>query len=191
MPPRTQEAPPSTADLFIVHYPHPALRKVSTPVTSFDDNLRALVQRMYVLMREDKGVGLAAPQVGTNHRLFVINPTGKPEDGRTYVNPQLSQSAGEQEADEGCLSLPDIQVKVIRAKSLRLRAQDVNGAWFEEEADGYVARIWQHENDHLDGILLLDKMGPLDKLAARKAIKKMQEEYAAAHPVLKKRVSRR
>ena len=185
------KAPPPTAQMQIVHYPHPSLRRMSVPVTAFDTGLRDLVDRMFELMREDKGVGLAAPQVGINHRLFVINPTGRLEDDRTYVNPILSLPTGEEEAEEGCLSLPDIQVKVVRAKSLRIRAQDAIGQWFEEEADGYVARIWQHESDHLDGILLLDKMSPLDKLAARKALKKMQEEYAVTHPPAKKKVSRR
>jgi peptide deformylase len=170
--------PATTEHLRIIHYPDPRLRKVSEPVKSFDVPLRELVGRMFELMREDKGVGLAAPQVGINQRLFVINPTGKPEDDRVYINPQMSEPIGEDEAEEGCLSLPEIRVNVLRAKSLHMRAQNLDGEWFEEHADGYVARIWQHENDHLEGILLLDKMSALDKLAARKAIKQMEADYA-------------
>jgi peptide deformylase len=182
MPNAPAELPADTARLSIVHYPDPALRKTSAAVTRFDESLRRLAQRMFELMREDRGVGLAAPQVGVNLRMFVINPTGKPEDDRVYVNPQLFDPAGEEEAEEGCLSLPEIRVDVIRSKAMRIKAQDLDGKAFEETADGYVARIWQHENDHLEGILLLDKMGPLDKLAARKQLKKLEEMYAVAHP---------
>jgi peptide deformylase len=167
----------TTEDLQIILYPDPRLRAESTPVEVFDDDLKALAARMLELMREDKGVGLAAPQVGINKRLFVINPTGKPADDRVYVNPQLSEAAGDDEGEEGCLSLPEIRAKVVRSKALHMRAQDVDGKWFEETADGYVARIWQHENDHLDGILILDKMGPLDKLAARRQLKKLEDDY--------------
>jgi peptide deformylase len=169
-------------DLQIIHYPDPRLRKVSTPVPAIDENLRQLVHRMFQLMRDDRGVGLAAPQVGVNLRVFIVNPTGKPEDDRVYVNPSLLDPSGEDDAEEGCLSLPDVRTQVIRARALRLRATDLDGNPFEEAADGYVARIWQHENDHLDGILLLDKMGPLEKLSHRKAIRAMEESWAAAHP---------
>lgn len=169
-------------DLQIIHFPDPRLRKVSMPVPAIDENLRQLVQRMFQLMRADRGVGLAAPQVGVNLRVFVINPTGKPEDDRVYVNPTLHDPIGEDEAEEGCLSLPDVRTRVIRARGLRLRATGLDGAPIEETADGYVARIWQHENDHLDGILLLDKMGPLEKLSHRKAIRAMEETWATAHP---------
>lgn len=173
-------------DLHIILYPDPRLRKVSEPVEAFDDDLAALVERMRQLMREDRGVGLAAPQVGINRRLFIINPTGKPEDDRVYVNPTLSEPDGEDAADEGCLSLPKITVNVLRSRKLRMRAQNLHGEPFEEIADGYVARIWQHESDHLDGILILDKMSPLDKLAARKTLKELEELYAAQHPGWKK-----
>lgn len=174
-------------DLRIIRYPDPRLRKVSRPVELIDDALRALADRMLQLMREDRGVGLAAPQVGINLRLFVMNPTGKPTDDRVYVNPELTDAAGDEEADEGCLSLPKITVKVVRSRRLRLRAVDLDGKPIEEEADGYVARIWQHENDHLDGILILDKMSPLEKLGARKTLKELEEEYAARHPGWKKK----
>jgi peptide deformylase len=173
--------------LRIILYPDPRLRQVSEPVDLFDDELCRLVDRMFELMRADRGVGLAAPQVGVNRRVFVINPTGRPEDDRAYVNPQLGDAAGEDEAEEGCLSLPKITVNVIRSRKLRMHAQGVDGKPFEEEADGYVARIWQHENDHLDGILLLDKMSSLDKLAARKTLKELEEEFAARNPTWRKR----
>jgi peptide deformylase len=172
----------SLDDLRIILYPDPRLRKSCSPVSSFDGALVALVERMFQLMRDDRGVGLAAPQVGINRRLFIINPTGQPEDDRVYINPQLSDPSDDEEAEEGCLSLPKITVRVLRSRRLRMRAQNLKGEWFEEEADGYVARIWQHENDHLDGILLLDKMTSLDKLASRKTLKELEDAYAREHP---------
>src|SRR4051794_24643770 len=95
-------------DLKIIQYPDPRLKKLSADVTTFDERLKALAARMFELMREEKGVGLAAPQVGENVRMFVMNATGEPADDRVYVNPVLSDPIGEEEAEEGCLSLPDI-----------------------------------------------------------------------------------
>jgi len=174
-------------DLRILRYPDPRLRKLSAPVTEINSELRQLVARMFELMRADRGVGLAAPQVGVNQRLFIINPTGNPQDDRVYINPELSDAQDQDEAEEGCLSLPKITVKVLRNRKLRMRAQDLEGKWFEEHADGYVARIWQHENDHLDGILIVDKMSPLEKLAARKTLRELEDAYAAVHPGWKRK----
>src|SRR5690606_13355616 len=97
---------PMYEDLRIVHYPDPRLKKRSVPVERFDENLKALAQRMLELMKEARGVGLAAPQVGLNIRLFVMNHTGNPEDDRIYVNPELYDPAGDEVGEEGCLSLP-------------------------------------------------------------------------------------
>ena len=164
-------------DLKIIHYPDPRLKKVSKPVDRFDDDLRRLAARMFELMREAKGVGLAAPQVGKNVRLFVINPTGQPQDDRVYVNPVLSDAEGDDEAEEGCLSLPGININVSRAKSLRIHARDLDGNEFEEIGSGFVPRIWQHENDHLNGTLLTDRMGPVARMANRRVLKEMEEKY--------------
>ncbi len=169
-------------DLQIIHYPDPRLRKISSPVTKFDDDLKALARRMFELMREDKGVGLAAPQVGVNVRLFVMNPTGKPEDDRAYVNPQLLEATGEEEGEEGCLSLPGINTKIIRSKTLRLEAQDLDGQAVATTDTGYVARIWQHEADHLNGVMIIDRMGPTAKMAFKKKLKDLEDDYAEAHP---------
>ncbi len=129
-------------------------------------------------MREAKGVGLAAPQVGQNLRLFISNHTQKPEDDRVYINPVLFDAEGEETAQEGCLSLPNINVDVVRAKSARIRAKDLSGNPIEQFETGYVARIWQHELDHLNGILLIDRMGPTAKMENRKIIKELEEKYA-------------
>src|SRR5215216_1116617 len=119
---------PRIRDLQIIRWPDPRLKKKSEPVTAFDEDLRRLAGRMFDLMRECKGVGLAAPQVGRNIRLFVANPTGKPEDDKVYVNPLLSDAEGDEEAEEGCLSLPEVNVNIRRPTSkVRMQAQDLNG----------------------------------------------------------------
>ena len=170
-------------DLKIILWPDPRLKKVSVDVTTFDDSLKALTDRMFVLMREHRGVGLAAPQVGINLRLFVMNPTGNPEDDKIYVNPILSEADGEEEAEEGCLSLPNLTVNIWRAKTMVIEAKTVRGENFRESAVGYLARIWQHEFDHLNGTLLTHRMGPVAKLANRRLIKELEEKYAAEHGI--------
>jgi peptide deformylase len=171
--------PDDAKELKIIRWPDPRLKKKSEPVSAFDEDLRKLAARMFELMRECKGVGLAAPQVGVNVRLFVANPTGKPEDDKVYVNPVLSDAEGDEEGEEGCLSLPDITVKVNRPTSkVRMQAHDLNGQPFEQVGSGFITRIWQHENDHLNGILILDRMGAVARLANRKRLKELEEEYA-------------
>ena len=173
-------------ELKIILWPDPRLKKLSQPVTQFDDRLKALAARMLELMREARGVGLAAPQVGENVRLFIINPTGDPKDDQVYVNPELTEASGSEEAEEGCLSLPGINVNIVRDKAMRMRAQDLDGKWFEQVATGYVARIWQHEFDHLNGVLLTDRMGSVAKLMNRNKLKELEEQYRADHPELEK-----
>src|SRR5882724_10561944 len=110
--------------LEILRYPDPRLRQVAKPVELFDERLAALVARMFQLMREHRGVGLAAPQVGIGERLFVMNPTGKPEDDRVYINPELFDIADTEEGEEGCLSLPEINAMINRGKTVRVVAKD-------------------------------------------------------------------
>jgi len=169
-------------DLKIILYPDPRLKKLSKPVTKFEADLVELTARMFQLMRESKGVGLAAPQVGINLRLFVMNPTGKPEDDRIYVNPSLLDADGDETAEEGCLSLPDIHIDVTRAVHVKMVAQDVTGKSFEQVEAGYIPRIWQHEFDHLNGVLLTDRMGPSAKVEYRKKLRDLEDQYAAEHP---------
>jgi peptide deformylase len=168
--------------LRIIVWPDPRLKKVSEPVKEFTPQLKALAARMFELMRESKGVGLAAPQVGENIRMFVMNATGNPEDDRVYVNPLLTDAEGDDSAEEGCLSLPDIHVQVNRCKLIRMQAQDLDGNKFEELQSGYIPRIWQHEYDHLNGVLIIDRMGLGDKFKYRRALKDLEAAYAAAHP---------
>ena len=168
-------------DLRIIFYPDPRLKKVSAPVTTFDENLKALAARMFELMRAHRGVGLAAPQVGLNVRLFVMNHTGEPQDDRVYVNPVLTEAEGFETAEEGCLSLPNLHVDVERSKRLRIQAQDVEGNPIDQVESGYMARVWQHETDHLNGTLLTDRMGAVAKMTSRRLLKELEEDYAAEH----------
>ena len=173
-------------DLKIILWPDPRLKKISKPVEQFDANLAELTARMFDLMREAKGVGLAAPQVGQNIRLFVLNHDGEIGSDRIYINPILSNGDGEEEDEEGCLSLPKIKTQVWRSQTLHIKAQDINGNPFEQTETGYIARIWQHETDHLNGILLTDRMGPMSKIASKKILRELEEQYAAENPVRKR-----
>ena len=164
-------------DLKIIEYPDPRLRKVSTPVESFDTPLKALAERMFQLMREHRGVGLAAPQVGQNIRLFVMNHSGDPKDDRVYVNPDLTDAQGTEEAEEGCLSLPGVNARIVRDKKLRMRARDLEGNPIDQVESGYLARIWQHEFDHLNGTLIIDRMGPVAKMAAKKTLRELDDKF--------------
>lgn len=167
------------ASLRIVKYPDPVLNEVCEPVDAFDASLRALAERMLAIMYASRGVGLAAPQVGVPIRLFVANPTaeaGGQQEG-IYVNPQLIDLAGEELADEGCLSFPDVVCKVKRATRATLRAANPDGEAFTPTGEGLLARVFQHECDHLDGILLSDRMSTVARLANRRVLRALQAEY--------------
>ena len=166
-------------DLQIIEYPDPRLKKVSVPVEKFDSSLKLLAARMFELMRESRGVGLAAPQVGQNLRMFVMNHTGDPADDRVYINPELSEAEGSEEAEEGCLSLPGLNVRIIRDRTMRIRAKDLDGNDIDQVETGYIARVWQHEFDHLNGTLITDRMGAVAKMGARKLLRELEDKYAA------------
>jgi peptide deformylase len=169
-------------DLAIIDYPDPRLQKVSAPVEKFDELLAELGARMLVLMRANKGVGLAAPQVGINRRFFVVNATGEPADDLIVVNPELSEMEGSETGEEGCLSLPDLRVQIERSKHARLRAFDAQGNPIDRVADGFEARVWQHEFDHLNGILLIDRMGTVARALHRGLLRDLETKYAELHP---------
>jgi len=176
----TSEEKIRQADLLalrIVHYPDPRLREVSTPIEQVDDAVRALAEKMFELMAAAGGVGLAAPQVGVTVRLFVAVPTEDPTDRRVYINPEIVAVDGSEDAEEGCLSFPGISCRVKRYETATVRARGLDGELFEETGSGLAARIYQHESDHLDGRLLVDRMGTVAKLGARRALKELEEEY--------------
>lgn len=164
--------------LRIVHYPDPILRKKAEAIPEVTQNVREVAYRMLDLMHEAPGVGLAAPQVGLGWRMFVANPTGEERDNLAYVNPRLIDPGEDVEPyDEGCLSLPNVQVKVIRPTEITIEATDLDGNLFRDTTDGLLARIWQHECDHLDGVLIIDKMNQIDRLANKKALRALDPSY--------------
>lgn len=163
-----------------VEYPDPRLQEVCTPVGAVDDAIRGLAERMFELMFASRGVGLAAPQVGVTVRLFVASPTFEPSDRRVYINPEIIALDGTQLGEEGCLSFPSVSCKIKRANTATLRALGLDGQEFEETGEALAARIFQHECDHLDGRLLVDRMGSVAKLANRRVLKELEEKYAAA-----------
>lgn len=146
--------------LQIVPYPHPALRHRSKPIKRVDRKLRELAQEMLDLMYEASGVGLAANQVSLPLRMFVANPSGVRGEGEEFVllNPEIQRPKGNEVDREGCLSLPEIFGPVKRPKQIRLSGYDLQGNLIERTVDGFLARILQHEYDHLNGVLFFDRM---------------------------------
>jgi peptide deformylase len=161
----------------IVKYPDPVLEQPGEPVTEFNDELRVLVDDMFESMYEAKGIGLAAPQIGLSKRLTVIDLSfkEKPEDKIVLINPEIVFRAGKQHEEEGCLSLPEIREKVTRAAKVRVKAQDLEGKWFELEGEELLARAFQHEIDHLDGILFFRRVSALKRDLILRKIRKMQK----------------
>ncbi len=171
--------PRSIEKLRIVFYPDAVLRKRCKPVEEFDDSLDQLATRMLELMRQANGVGLAAPQVGVPVRLFVCNATGESQDDRIWVNPVLSQLEGATEAEEGCLSLPGVSVLKRRAANAVIDGFDVHGQPIRAEGSDLLVRIWQHETDHLNGVLVIDDMSEVAEMANRRAIRQLESGETA------------
>ena len=165
-------------ELRIVFYPDPVLRQVAAPVPQVHDEVRTVARRMIELMHEARGVGLAAPQVGLSWRMFVANATGEPGDDQVFINPQLSAPSRQTEPhEEGCLSIPEVRGQITRPRAITIEATDLDGQRFRMTSDELPARIWQHETDHLDGVLILDRMPRIDKLANRKLIKELEQRF--------------
>jgi peptide deformylase len=161
--------------LRIIHFPDPVLRQRAEPVAEITDEVRAVAARMLVLMHDANGAGLAAPQVGLSWRLFVTAAGEEDDEDRVYVNPVLSDLVGPPEgAEEGCLSLPGITAEIRRPTTATVTARDLGGDTFTRTSDDWMARVWQHEYDHLEGTLILDRMTPMSRLATRKAIKELK-----------------
>jgi peptide deformylase len=165
----------------IVSYPHPTLRYKSKVIRRVDSELRDVVQQMFELMYEAKGVGLAANQVDMPLRLFVINSEGNPEEGEelVFINPVLSQPDGQEENEEGCLSLPGVYAAVRRAKQIHVEAYNLRGQPFSATLSDMMARVVQHEHDHLDGVLFTDRVSAEDKLEIESALHECAIEFQA------------
>lgn len=169
-------------ELLLRLWPDPSLTRRATEVTTFDADLGARVARMWEIMYEEGGVGLAAPQVGWSVRLLVLNPSGSADDKSgemVVINPKVVKRWGKETAQEGCLSFPDIFVDVNRPAGVRLQWQDLTGERHEQDFNEFVARILQHENDHLEGVLLLHRMSPVDKIRWRRELEDLVSEAMA------------
>src|SRR5262245_7382835 len=167
----------------IVQYPHPALRHASRPLTSIDKKVRLQAGAMLELMYAAHGLGLAANQVAWPFQLLVLNLTADPnqrDQERVYINPVILERKGSVEGEEGCLSFPGLFQKVRRAKTIKVQAYDLNGQPVEPEASDMLARVLQHEIDHLHGVLFIDKMGPIARLASRTSLREFEREYRKA-----------
>lgn len=187
---RTKSAKP----LPIVLYPHPVLKKRAREVTreellagkAGEVDLRELVERMLATMYEADGIGLAAPQVGIGLRLWVADPSKERNAAVLVINPVLSELHGTQEEEEGCLSLPEIRAHVKRYQRLVVSGLDSRGEPLSIPAADLLARIVQHETDHLDGILFIQKIGTAARFMLRSRIKALENEYEALARLRKK-----
>ncbi len=153
--------------LSIVPYPHPALRWKCRPIQRVDGQLRDTIRRMFDLMYESRGVGLAANQVNLPLRLFIVNAGSDPDEGEemVFINPVISRPKGSNEADEGCLSFPELYGPVTRPKRIHLQAYGLDGKEIAIDLDGLMARIVQHEADHLDGTVFVDRLTVTNRMA--------------------------
>ena len=161
----------------IVKYPEPVLAKKAEPVVKFDAALETLVADMFDSMYAAEGIGLAGPQVAVSQRVVVIDLSFQkdPQQKIVLINPEIIYSDGKQREEEGCLSLPDIRAKVDRAATVRVRAQNVKGETIEFEGSELLSRAFQHEIDHIDGILFIDRVSRLKRDLLIRRIKKLQQ----------------
>ena len=162
----------------IIKYGHPVLRIKTEPINEVDDSIRELVDDMIETMYAADGIGLAAPQVGVSIALSVVD-LGRIEEGalpKAFINPVILHHEGSIVMEEGCLSIPDIQEEVTRPEVIQVKYQDIYGEEHEETYDGLLARVLQHEVDHLDGILFVDRISPIRRKLLSKKLKKLAAE---------------
>lgn len=161
----------------IIKYPHPTLRHKSKPIRRVDAELRAMIAEMFELMYAAEGIGLAGNQVDLPLRVFVINAEGGEagsEGERVFINPVLERPKGSAEADEGCLSLPGLYAPVKRPKTIVCTSYNLQGEQVTEELDGLPSRVVQHETDHLDGVMFIDRISETEALSAQGEIDTFQ-----------------
>jgi peptide deformylase len=159
-------------------YGDKVLRRKADPVAEITSEIKDFLEDLTLTMYETDGVGLAAPQVGVSKRIFVVDAFWFKEGGKKnpviLINPEFTEFEGMAEAEEGCLSLPDIYEKVTRASKVKIRGLNPAGEMVSYEADGLFARALQHEYDHLDGILFVDKISKLKKIVLKKKLKELE-----------------
>jgi peptide deformylase len=165
--------------LNIIKIGHPTLRKVAKPVEKFDQNLEKLVLDMVETMRLNDGIGLAAPQVNVSKRLFVIDKKliNEEWEAEAYINPKIIKADGSNILEEGCLSIPNIRADVDRPFKIEVEYQTLKGEKVREEMDDLLARVFQHEFDHLEGVLFVDKISILKKKLLEPQLKEIEQIY--------------
>ena len=161
----------------IVKFGNPVLEKPAEPVTEFGEDLKKLVEDMFESMYAARGVGLAAPQIGISKRLAVIDVTFKDDPAARLIlaNPEIIHKEGKQTQSEGCLSIPEFREPLTRANKVTVRAQDVNGKWFEKTGEELLARAFLHETDHLNGRLYISHLSALKRDLMKRKIRKLMK----------------
>ena len=167
----------------IVKYPDPVLRRGGKPVETFDEELRTTAKAMLEAMYRTGGVGLAAPQVGLEISLLVLNPTGQPDDNdeeMVLLNPKIISKKHLEWGDEGCLSFPGIYGEVERHRDIVVKYQDLEGEEQTLKATAFLARVIQHEMDHIDGRLFVDRLSPADRIRVKPQLLDLERAYKGA-----------
>jgi len=166
--------------LELVEYPHPALLRRTLPLVRIDDAIHDAVERMFEIMYEAGGIGLAANQVALPYRLFIVNLEARPDAGEelVFINPAISRPRGNAVQEEGCLSLPGLRMDVRRPERVVVKAWSLDGEPFEADLDGMLARVVQHEFDHLEGRLFTDRLPDAAALEARRSLDTFREVFA-------------
>jgi peptide deformylase len=165
--------------LNVITIGHPTLKQVAKPVTVFDDELKRFAVDMIDTMFEEDGIGLAAPQVNRSIRVIAIDlplADEKYDEPRVFINPEIIESEGTFCIEEGCLSVPEIREEIDRFKRIKVKYQDINGEEQFIEAEDILSVVFQHEIDHLDGILFVDKLGPLKRKMLNQQLNKLKEQ---------------
>ena len=165
----------------ITHYPASVLAGKAKPIEKIDDSIRILVDKMIDIMIQNKGIGLAGPQAGVGLRIFIISLDGSRENVRVYINPTVTPVGEPIATEEGCLSVPGVYTKIRRCPKCKVTAIDLDGNEFTEEGEDLYARALQHENDHLEGITIANRMGPAARIAHRRQLKKLVEKHNEAN----------
>jgi len=191
--------PPKSPDILdavklrLMYYPDPILRKPSGAVKEVTRELRDAIPQMFELMYVHRGVGLAGPQAGLPQRIVVANILGDPkkkDEEKVFVNPEILDRAGVMNEEEGCLSLPGLAAKIKRAARVKVRYRDLEGQGWEMECEGLWAKLFQHEIDHLDGLLMVDKMSAADLRQWRPLLQELEEDHAAKREPARRRSRR-
>ena len=178
-PDTTPPGPEPIGRLELVEFPHPALLRRAKPLARIDDGLCDAVAQMFDIMYEAEGIGLAAPQVALPYRLFVVNTTGRRGTGEelVFVNPSLSRPRGMAVQEEGCLSLPGLRMDVRRPERIVVEAWALDGTPIRLDLDGLLSRVVQHEFDHLEGRLFIDRLSDAAGLEARRMLDGFHEVF--------------